>query len=91
MSPNQADFARDIIRELVAEADNQHLPETLAVMWARTWLEVDKREAQEPTPCKVCQEYHDRYISAYPDRAKTIGRDWDSHIAKAHPRKVGRT
>lgn len=45
MSQNQSDFARDILRELVTEADNGHTAETLAVMWARTWIEVDKREA----------------------------------------------
>lgn len=36
--------------------------------------------------CSICQEFHDRYICAYPDRAGKIGREWDAHRREMHPR-----
>lgn len=38
-----------------------------------------------PTPCPTCQVFHDRYICAYPDRVRAIGREWDAHRQAQHP------
>jgi hypothetical protein len=43
-------------------------------------------------PCPICQDYHDRYIAAYPDRARVLSREWEEHLRLAHaPRKRDNT
>lgn len=65
--------------------------DVLAALQSRPMLDTDAmpedREIEDrPRSCAVCQDYHDRYISAYPDRAIRIGQEWDAHQQEAHPR-----
>jgi hypothetical protein len=41
MTHTQQDYAAIIIRELVAEANAGHVPDTTAVVWARQWCALE--------------------------------------------------